>query len=452
MSTWIKLLDSLHEDPRVFRMGELLAKTAQSYILAPTSDLLGPVTNTVTRNALRDVTVAGLSRVWRAANRHTTDGVFRHATLDYLDTLAQIPGFGGAMAAVGYALHDPAGHTVTLPRFAEHNAPDKNGERGKTANAKRQERCRKKKLLLMENTRLELEALREEQALRDAYNHTLRNAQNNVIPSISSSLSISESESESESESQNPNPTPTTTDHTTRTDQTSGHPCPSEKSVVPPLALSLDDLKRRINHLRPKTWGKMLNWSAEDEAALFQTHANLQLLDPQDWLILEWFMRWANTSANTASKDPVRVTSKRHTFVADISSYLDRATAAWKQSGSPKLSSSSTGNPARSSGSAPADASASPSEARRAKDGPPPTPELPPEKNAEAFGKLLGDYGIQRNPPAPHSVTTNPERSESSVAERASRAPARQTAAGSPQGEDGNRLVNDGQPPSKSAA
>ncbi|MBN8422897.1 MAG: hypothetical protein J0L73_28570, partial [Verrucomicrobia bacterium] len=89
MAEWIKLRSDLDTDPRVFSMGEFLRKTAQSYILTATArDLFGDVTNTVTRNAMRDVTVAALCRVWFAANRHTTDGVFKNANLDYLDTLA----------------------------------------------------------------------------------------------------------------------------------------------------------------------------------------------------------------------------------------------------------------------------------------------------------------------------------------------------------------------------
>jgi len=146
MPSWIKIRADLESDPRVHRMAAHIARSAPGYILtSQAKDLFGSVTDTVTRNALRDVTVMGLSRVWFAANDHTTDGVFRHADLSYLDDLAHIPGFGAAMESVGYALHDPEAHTVTLPRFVEHNAPDKNGERSKTAAARRQQRLRDKK-------------------------------------------------------------------------------------------------------------------------------------------------------------------------------------------------------------------------------------------------------------------------------------------------------------------
>jgi len=130
---WIKLRESIHTDPRVLTMAGLLAKSAVSYIVHTENcrDLLGEtahVTRYVTRNVLRDVTVAGLSRVWIAANIHTTDGTFRYCTLEHLDTLSGIPGFGQAMQAVGWAVYDANAGTVTLPAFTQHNTTSKSGK------------------------------------------------------------------------------------------------------------------------------------------------------------------------------------------------------------------------------------------------------------------------------------------------------------------------------------
>ena len=136
---WIKLRVDLDTDPRVLTMADLLSTSGATYIFTPAArDLLG-VTPTITRNAMRDVTLASLFRLWRDANRHTRDGTFRHCTLDYLDVIGGIPGFGRALAAVGWAVEDTETHTVTLVNFLEMNTPAK--ESGTSA-AARQKRYR----------------------------------------------------------------------------------------------------------------------------------------------------------------------------------------------------------------------------------------------------------------------------------------------------------------------
>ncbi|MBN8422863.1 MAG: hypothetical protein J0L73_28400, partial [Verrucomicrobia bacterium] len=275
-----------------------------------------------TRNAMRDVTVAALCRVWFAANRHTTDGVFKNANLDYLDTLAQVPGFGEAMAQVGYAIHDPETNTVTLPRFEEYNAPDKNGQRSKTAGAIRQEKYRAKKAAQAAQPPPVPPQQPQSSAAENKKSDVTSDVTRDVTPSISSSSSISESESGTQ----------------TQKPETSTPP-------AAPEPLSLDELKKRINALRPKTWGRAPHWSNEDESALFEARANFQGLDEQDWLLLQWFMQWASTAANTSQKDPVKVTTRRHTFCTELPAYLDRAATAWKQAGSPKLSPTAPSTP-----------------------------------------------------------------------------------------------------------
>ena len=374
MPSWIKLRDDLDTDPRVFAMADQLRQSACLYILtSQAKDLFGSVTEAVTRHVMRDVTLAGLSRVWFAANRHTTDGIFRNATLDYLDTLAQVPGFGAAMQLVGYALYDPVTRTVTLPRFTEYNAPDKNGERSKTAAARRQQRLRERKKAMEES----LAAAAEEAASMpvtpvnpapsSAPNTPIVTSrvtpsvtpsvtpchdENNVTPSLSYSSSISESDSDSDRDTSRPPP-----------------PDP------------LGQLKTRINALRPKAWAKAPHWSAEDEQALYDARQNLQSLDDQDWHLLDWFFRWANSAANTGQRDPVKVTTRRHQFCRELAAYLDRATTAWKQAGAPKL-----GPPAAAPAKAPTP--------------PPPTP-TPEEthSNAAAFASLVADLRLQ--PPHP---------------------------------------------------
>lgn len=364
MPSWIKLRDDLESDPRVHRMAAHIAQTAPGYILTHNAkDLFGSVTHNVTRNALRDVTVMGLSRVWFAANQHTTDGVFHHADLSYLDDLARIPGFGDAMAAVGYAIHDPEAQSVTLPRFEEYNSPDKNGHRAKTAGALRAQRLRDRR-------KNALKTLSEDSAPpppeRDNVTPlvtlpvTDRNVTNNATPSISYSSSISESESHSDPESQQP----------------------AASSQQPADPDPLTTIKRRINALRP-SWTKTPHWSAEEESALYESRHNLAALDDQDWHLLAWFFRWANSAQNTGQREPVKVSARRAHLCHDLAALLDRATTAWKQAGAPRLSPPAV----KQAASLPA------------------TPPEPPAPNENVFLGLLKANGAQ----LPPNVATQPQ-------------------------------------------
>lgn len=374
MPSWIKIRADLESDPRVHRMAAHIAKSAPGYILtSQAKDLFGSVTDTVTRNALRDVTVMGLSRVWFAANDHTTDGVFRHADLDYLDDLAHIPGFGKAMQSVGYAIHDDVNHTVTLPRFVEHNAPDKNGERSKTAAARRQQRLRDKKkaavelLSANENQEHPASSIQDQASgsvtSRVTPSVTQRHEENNVTPSYSDSCSISESKnSDSETTANNGQLPPT-----------------SANAAQQPDPDPLGTLKRRINALC-QGWTKGATWNAEDEHHLYVAREDLDNLTDPDWHLLEWFFKWVKTSANTGQKDPVKLTTKKGQFCANLGSVLDRAQLAWKQAGRPKLGPDTV----------------TPRVTSRVT--PPPAPELPPAENAAAFAGLLAANGIHRHP------------------------------------------------------
>jgi hypothetical protein len=363
MPSWIKLRDDLESDPRVHRMAAHIAQTAPGYILTSAAkDLFGSVTHNVTRNALRDVTVMGLSRVWFAANQHTTDGIFHHADLSYLDDLARIPGFGDAMSAVGYAIHDPEAQSVTLPRFEEYNSPDKNGHRAKTAGALRAQRLRDRR-------KNALQTLSADSAppppVRDDVTPpvTDRNVTNNATPSISYSSSISESESESDSDSQ--------------------QPAASRQPPADPDPITT--LKRRINALRP-SWTKTPHWSAEEESALYEARHNLTALDDQDWHLLSWFFRWANSAQNTGQREPVKVSARRAHLCHDLAALLDRATTAWKQAGAPRL-----GPPISKSQSLKVSKS--------------PAPPEPPAPNENVFLGLLKANGGQ----LPPNVATQPQ-------------------------------------------
>lgn len=367
MQTWIKLLDSLHEDPRVFTMAELLAASAAPYILtAPAKDLFGPVTDTVTRNALRDITIAGLSRIWRGANHHTTDGVFR-ANLSYLDTLAQIPGIGAAMVAVGWASHDPAAGTVTLPNFSEHNQPDKNGHRSTTANAERQKRHREKLKALAEAAQSQA----QKQAPITApvtLPVTPPESKSNVTNNASSSVSDSDSLSESKTSESEPEVTPVT-----------------------PLD-QLEGMKVKINALSPR-WKKFPRWNDAEEHILLANLPNLLAAEEQDFAMIAYWLRWAASPANTNAKEPVAVTASRAAIAERFPDYLERATRHWKQTGSPRL------NPDGSKASAKVLPFKQPEE-----------PTAPPSPNENAFLGLLAANGgaVPQHLQQPPTVATKP--------------------------------------------
>ncbi len=382
--TWIKFRDDLDTDPRVSRMAAFLAGTASHYVLAADAkDLFGSVTKAVTRHALRDVTLAGLTRVWSHACRHTTDGIFRGVDLDYLDDLSRIPGFGQAMQLVGWAAYDAANGTLTLPNFTEHNAPDKNGQRSQTAGARRTQRFRDRQKALAAAQLPDppvTDAVNEVTPVNPVHNTvpvtppvtlptplrvTPPDEKENVTPSISSSISQSKNSESGKEESRGekpPNPGDTVT--------------------------TIEQAKRRINRMR-QSWSKLPHWTCEEEHALSNALANVRALEDQDWCIIAHYLRWAHSSANQQSKDPVRVTSRRHAFVTELPALYDRAVTHWKQTGSPKLNPDGT--------------KAGPNLKVLPK---PPPEEPPPTPGSAAFLQTFKAFGGEL-PPRP-TVTTKP--------------------------------------------
>lgn len=365
MRPWIKFNITLFTDPRVDAIASAIAAHAARYIMDAqhAKDLFG-VTESVTCHALRDVTVTALLRIFIAGNEHTTDGIFRHvSSIAYLDLLAGIAGMGAAMQKVGWALFDKAAQTVTLVNFLEYNSPGKNGQRtvSKEAERKRKERERKRQAE-------DLSAVEDERTKRDMSRGQERDS--HVTPSISISISESESNSESESESQiqtgtTDNPRPATVHGT------------------------LDAHRSRIDALRP-AWKKMPAWSYEDNAALLEALPNLDALEPKDWLILTHYMKWANSTANQG-RDAHKVTSRRHLFLTELPSYLDRATAHWKQAGSPRL-----------------DDATKPAAAAKPKA--PPAPEHVPTGPTDVFKQLAHDLKIPARAESPPPASPTPSR------------------------------------------
>lgn len=139
---WIKMRPSLLTSPKVNGIARILEESREVGRSLSTG-FSGPMCEIVSRNVMRNVTVAGLLTVWGAANEHTVDGVFANADLSDIDDMVGIPGFGEAMAAVGWAVEDVEAGTVTLPNFSEYNTCGK--DRAAEKNAERQRRFREKR-------------------------------------------------------------------------------------------------------------------------------------------------------------------------------------------------------------------------------------------------------------------------------------------------------------------
>lgn len=138
---WIKMRPALLTDPKVNRIAKIL-ETDRSVSAELSAGLSGAMSEYVTRNVMRYVTVAALLAVWGAANEHTEDGVFKGAELTDLDDIAGIPGFGCAMSTVGWAEYDAESGSVILPNFNEYNT---SGKQRSSAAAERQRRYRERK-------------------------------------------------------------------------------------------------------------------------------------------------------------------------------------------------------------------------------------------------------------------------------------------------------------------
>nr|DAF10812.1 MAG TPA: Primosomal protein 1 [Caudoviricetes sp.] len=138
---WIKMRTSLMTSPKVNGIARHLEMSREACRTLSTG-YNGTLSDIVTRNVTRCITVASLLVIWGAANEHTKDGVFRNADLSDIDDMVGLPGFGEAMEAVGWAIYDEDADCVILPNFIEYNTV---GEDRKSSSAERQRRYRERK-------------------------------------------------------------------------------------------------------------------------------------------------------------------------------------------------------------------------------------------------------------------------------------------------------------------
>ena len=142
---WVSIRVNLPRSPEVSAMANHLASVPE-FISWLTDGGVRNAHEIVSDVTLRYVTVTGLSQVWGVANERGymegDDLVLPFATLDSLDALAGVPGFGSAMALVEWAI-TRAQQGVTFPRFRVYNKP--HDEVRKKNNRARQARYRLRK-------------------------------------------------------------------------------------------------------------------------------------------------------------------------------------------------------------------------------------------------------------------------------------------------------------------
>lgn len=139
---WIRMRTDLYRDPKVLVIAKELMRNGSEFALRN-----GDVTRNVTRNAV----CGALLSVWgvcRHRGRRSGDALsLSGVTLSDLDDIADVPGFGEAMAAAGWAEESTQG--VTLPGFFN----EYNSEPKRSKAAERQRKYREKKRVTRDVTR-----------------------------------------------------------------------------------------------------------------------------------------------------------------------------------------------------------------------------------------------------------------------------------------------------------
>ena len=154
---WIKMRTDLYRDPKVCVIAD--------FLMDKDGDLAAYISQncqrdmTVTRNVTRCATVGALVTVWgvmrHRGKRHGDDLIVTGVTVNIVDDIADLPGFGAAMQSAEWLIEDE--HGITFPRFFE----DYNVEpvkEAKTKAAERQAKYRRNKSVTPSVTRYVTEA------------------------------------------------------------------------------------------------------------------------------------------------------------------------------------------------------------------------------------------------------------------------------------------------------
>lgn len=160
---WIKMRGGLLRNPKVIRMARvLLQQPAFREWFGVTRDALRDVTCDVTQRddstssvTARDaryvsvvtmVAVGALLATWSSVNENVSDdATMRDATLFEIDAIAGVPGFGEALASVGWIEVLPNEEGLFFPNFHEYNTVGKQRSAGAKTGAERSREYRDRK-------------------------------------------------------------------------------------------------------------------------------------------------------------------------------------------------------------------------------------------------------------------------------------------------------------------
>lgn len=142
---WIKMRSDLYRDPKVSVIADRLLDTDGPLAAFISQNMQRHMT--VTRNVMRNVTVGALVSVWgvmrQRGKSRECDLVCDGVTLAVLDDIADIPGFGAAMACAAWVIETESG--LVFPRFFEdYNVDPEEKSRNKGAERQRRFRGRQK--------------------------------------------------------------------------------------------------------------------------------------------------------------------------------------------------------------------------------------------------------------------------------------------------------------------
>lgn len=292
IGNWIIFTDRFWTKPKVHRIAAILGQKV---------DLLpGFLGNVSVQDLMRHVTCSALSRVFAIVNEHAeevaADGMdailYGIATDNYLDAVADMPGIQAAMEAVGWVVRDPKTETLLFPDYLKFNRLSKGSKRkGRPGNP------------------------RSAQAQRTRESRARK--QSPTPPPQTPPIKSSE---------------PPSSPYAT---QVPAIPEPPNTEVVPDRAQALEALMKRIDGLRPRTWGAVKHWNHSDREALLNARAALEAVDEIQWQKWGHFFAWCAKNA-ARFPDETRVTANRASFLDGLSAYAERAEQVWKQDPPPR--------------------------------------------------------------------------------------------------------------------
>lgn len=165
---WLKVRTNLYRDHKLLAMARRLREDPQfmGWLAGPQ-----PVTkcDVVTFDIVTRVTLASLVVTWSFVNESISDGsdTVHGIDLTCIDAMAGVPGFGAAMAAVGWAVEMSDG--VEFPNFREFNAPPKERAGGRRAmsGAERTKKWRDRQRGVQENVTRDVTVTAEEEEEED---------------------------------------------------------------------------------------------------------------------------------------------------------------------------------------------------------------------------------------------------------------------------------------------